>query len=109
VTLIAEDGASIITQEWVASNADIDALESRIMSWTKRPDAAPIVRVWLFDTFTKQLHELVIVGDKFCKAPFAGINDLAEMLACADRVCTKAGHEWGWQLMARKLLKEVQS
>jgi hypothetical protein len=109
VTAITSTGSPISTQHWCASNDDIMALHHRIISWTSRVDGEPIERVWLFDTFTKQLHELVIVGDKFTKAPFAGIDHLVKMLQSADRVCTKAGHEWGWQLMARNLLKEVLS
>jgi hypothetical protein len=31
-----------------------------------------------------------------------------KMLKTADRVCKKAGHEWGWQLQARELIKNAE-
>jgi Domain of unknown function (DUF6891) len=31
-----------------------------------------------------------------------------KMLKTADRVCTKNGHEWGWQLQARELIAEAE-
>ena len=30
------------------------------------------------------------------------------MLRTADRVCSKDGHEWGWQLQARELIKNAE-
>lgn len=31
---------------------------------------------------------------------------LVAMLETADRICKKDGHEWGWQLTARELIKQ---
>jgi hypothetical protein len=35
--------------------------------------------------------------------------EAVKLLKTADRVCKKDGHEWGWQLQARELIKTVEA
>lgn len=57
MTAITGAGSYIATQHWCSSNDDIAALEKRILAWD---NDAIIVRVFVFDTFTRVLHELAI-------------------------------------------------
>jgi hypothetical protein len=64
VTAITDAGSYIATQHWCASNDDIAALEKRILKWN---DDAVIVRVFMFDTFTKVLHEMIVADGKLAR------------------------------------------
>ena len=71
VTLINSEGSPIHFQQWCADEDDVSAVETRICNFTK-PDEenwhGVIIRVFIFDTFTKQLHECTLEDGKLVQS-----------------------------------------